>query len=149
MNKMIVIVIVVLLIGAGVYFAVNNNSSTPPSPTTSVQQNEQSTNTTEGQTEGAETETENVKTFDIDGENFKFSLSEIRVKEGDTVKINFHNKVGFHDWVIDEFNAKTKQIQAGQSETIEFVANKKGTFEYYCSVGQHRANGMKGNLIVE
>jgi plastocyanin len=29
------------------------------------------------------------------------------------------------------------------------VADKKGTFEYYCSVGQHRALGMKGKLVVE
>lgn len=90
-----------------------------------------------------------VKTFNVDGDNFSFSLKEIKVKKGDTVKIVFNNKIGFHDWVVDEFNARTKQIQAGQSETIEFVADKTGTFEYYCSVGQHRANGMKGNLIVE
>jgi plastocyanin len=35
------------------------------------------------------------------------------------------------------------------STFIEFVANKKGKFEYYCSVGEHRAMGMKGNLVVE
>ena len=32
---------------------------------------------------------------------------------------------------------------------VEFTVDKTGTFEYYCSVGQHRANGMVGNLIVE
>ncbi|MEK6926359.1 MAG: cupredoxin domain-containing protein [Nanoarchaeota archaeon] len=94
-----------------------------------------------------------VKTFVLTGDNFRFYMNgiespELRVKLGDTVRIVFNNEEGFHDWKIDEFNAATKQIKAGESETIELVADRKGTFEYYCSVGQHRANGMKGNLIV-
>lgn len=94
-------------------------------------------------------ESSEVKAFTVESNNFKFSLSEIRVKKGDTVKVTFINKVGIHDWVLDEFSVRTKQIQAGQSETVTFTADKTGTFEYYCSVGQHRAFGMKGKLIVE
>lgn len=90
-----------------------------------------------------------VKTFNVGASNFSFSLNEIRVKKGDTVKIVLSNNDGMHDWVIDEFNARTSRIGEGQTETIEFKADKIGTFEYYCSVGQHRAMGMKGNLIVE
>jgi plastocyanin len=91
-----------------------------------------------------------VKEFTVNGTSaFRFEPSEIRVKEGDTVKITFKNTGGFHDWTIDEFGAATKQIPAGEEETIQFVANKKGSFEYYCSVGQHRQMGMKGTLIVE
>lgn len=90
-----------------------------------------------------------VKTITVEGSNFKFMPSEIRVKKGDTVKIVFKNSGGFHDFVIDEFNVRTKQIQGGSQETVQFVATKAGTFEYYCSVGEHRQMGMKGNLIVE
>lgn len=90
-----------------------------------------------------------VKTFNVSGSNFNFSVTEMRVKKGDKVKVVFKNVDGFHDWVIDEFNAKTPRIQAGQTAEVEFIADKVGTFEYYCSVGSHRANGMKGNLIVE
>jgi len=32
---------------------------------------------------------------------------------------------------------------------VEFTADTPGEFEYYCSVGQHRANGQVGKLIVE
>ena len=75
---------------------------------------------------------------------------ELKVKQGDTIRIEFVNEEGFHDFVLDEFvGARTKQMAAGNSETIEFVADKKGTFEYYCGVGQHRANGMYGKFIVE
>jgi plastocyanin len=90
-----------------------------------------------------------VKTFNISGRNFAFSQSEIRVKEGDRVKIVFTNTDGFHDWTIDDFNAKTKQIQTGQTAEVEFVADQAGSFQYYCSVGQHRQLGMVGTLIVE
>jgi plastocyanin len=89
------------------------------------------------------------RSINIEGGNFKFSPNEIRVKKGDTVKINFTNQEGMHDWVLDEFNVKTPIIKAGGSASVIFVADKAGTFEYYCSVGNHRAMGMKGNLIVE
>lgn len=91
----------------------------------------------------------NTKTISIDARNFSFSVKEIRVKQGDKVKIVLTNKDGMHDWVIDEFKARTKIVKTGETDTVEFVVNKKGTFEYYCSIGQHRKNGMKGNLIVE
>jgi plastocyanin len=90
-----------------------------------------------------------VKTFTVEGKNFSFSPATINVNKGDTVKIIFKNTGGFHDFVIDELNAKTKVISDGQSETIEFVASKSGSFEYYCSVCEHRKMGMKGTLVVK
>ncbi len=89
------------------------------------------------------------KTFTVNASSFKFDPAEIRVKKGDTVTINLVNAGGLHDWVVDAFNAKTKQINSGATDTVTFVADKIGTFEYYCSVGNHRQMGMKGNLIVE
>ena len=74
---------------------------------------------------------------------------QLKAKKGDTVKITFKNSEGIHDWVIDEFNARTPRIQSGQSAQVEFVANKTGSFVYYCSVGEHRAQGMWGTLVVE
>jgi len=87
--------------------------------------------------------------FTVLGSNFAYDLEEIRVKEGDTVTINFRSVDGFHDWVVDEFDAATDKVSTGNETSVTFVADKKGTFEYYCSVGSHRANGMVGNLIVE
>jgi len=90
-----------------------------------------------------------TKVFNIEGKPFSFTPNEIRVKKGDRVRIVFSNIEGFHDWKIDEFNAATKKINAGETDTVEFIADKAGTFEFYCSVGTHRQMGMKGNLIVE
>lgn len=91
----------------------------------------------------------NSKTFTVTGLDFSFDAKEIKVKKGDTVTIIFKNSEGIHDWKVDEFKAATKKIKSGEQDVITFVADKVGTFEYYCSVGQHRSLGMKGNLIVE
>ncbi len=88
-------------------------------------------------------------TFDVNGGNFYLKPNMIKVNKGDTVTINFKNDGGIHDLKIDAFNVSTPVIQAGQAASITFVADKTGTFEYYCSVGSHRAMGMKGTLIVE
>lgn len=95
-----------------------------------------------------------VKTFVVTGDHLRFFIDgvespDIKVRQGDNVRIEFSSTEGFHDWKVDEFNAATEKVALGKTTSVEFVADKNGVFEYYCSVGQHRANGMKGKLIVE
>src|SRR3989344_5304158 len=90
-----------------------------------------------------------VKQFMVTASNFAYDLKNIAKKKGDMVVIVFKSVEGMHDLKIDEFNASTSQLQAGGTQTIKFVADKSGTFEYYCSVNSHRDMGMKGNLVVE
>ena len=90
-----------------------------------------------------------TKVFSVSGTNFTFDVKEIRVKKGDMVTINFESASGVHNWVIDEFDAFTRQVTPGTPASVTFVADTVGTFEYYCSVGNHRALGMVGRLIVE
>ena len=104
------------------------------------------TNVDVGATTGATTGT--TKSFTVTGSNYAFAPKTLTVKKGDTVKIIFANAGGMHDFVIDEFNVRTNRIQGGASQTATFVADKAGSFEYYCSVGNHRAMGMKGMLTV-
>ena len=90
-----------------------------------------------------------VKEFVVTGQNFSFTPSLIVVKKGDRVKMTFQNTSGFHDFRIDEYGIAAKQAQSPSTEVLEFTADKVGSFEYYCSVGTHRAAGMKGTLKVE
>lgn len=90
-----------------------------------------------------------VKEFTVMGDNFSYNPKTITVKKGDKVKITFKNTEGFHDFKIDEYGIATKQVNAPNTEVLEFTADKIGTFEYYCSVGSHRAMGMVGTLVVE
>ena len=92
--------------------------------------------------------TSTTKSFTVDGDNFKFLPNAMTVKKGDTVKITFKNTGGVHDLKIDEFGVATAKLAGGQEETVTFVADKAGTFEYYCSIGNHRQMGMKGTLTV-
>lgn len=153
-TKIIVAVVLVLLLGGGAYFYFQNQKNGEEATEGSNQELvEQSrtpsvpnpTASDSGKVELAGT----VKEFTIEGSNFKFAPAVMDVNKGDTVKVTFKNTGGFHDFVIDEFKVKAKQIGSGVSETIEFVADKVGTFEYYCSVGNHRSMGMKGTLTVK
>ena len=87
--------------------------------------------------------------FTITGSSFKYDVDTMTVKAGDTVKVTFMSEGGTHDFVIDELNVKTKVLKSGEKEVITFVADKAGTYTFYCSVGNHRAMGMEGTLIVE
>ncbi len=152
MKDVIVIVIVLLLVAAGYYFFFQN-----PRPNTSATE-QQSTipevsSQTAGNIDSAEGEVIDdgdgpVKTFTIEGQNFSFSPSVMSVDQGDTVRVVFKNVGGFHDFTLDEFGAKTKRINTGEEAVVEFVADKTGSFEYYCSVGTHRQFGMKGTITV-
>lgn len=76
-----------------------------------------------------------------------FSLKEIRVKKGDTVRIKVTNTKGTHDFTLDEYGVK-EMTPLNKEVTIEFTADKVGEFEYYCSVPGHRAGGQSGKLVV-
>ena len=89
------------------------------------------------------------KSFVVEGSNYKFEPNEIRVKKGDIVEITFSNSEGSHDFMIDEFEVATNILSVGDEESVEFIANKTGVFEYYCSISDHRQSGMVGKFIVE
>lgn len=76
-----------------------------------------------------------------------FSLKEIAVAKGDTVRVKVTNTKGVHDFAIDEFGVKTETPE-GVETIIEFVADKAGEFTYYCSKPGHAALGQTGKLIV-
>ncbi|HEY4493110.1 MAG TPA: cupredoxin domain-containing protein [Candidatus Paceibacterota bacterium] len=152
----IIILLIIVALAYGAYQKWGNSQV----PAETEENTEEATNTAGMPVPGEENVTETVvegdinvalgtKTFTLVGKPFSYSLAEIRVKEGDRVKIVFQNEEGQHDWGVDEFAARTAVLKTGETATVEFVASKKGNFEYYCSVGQHRAMGMKGTLVVE
>jgi nitrosocyanin len=94
----------------------------------------------------AETTAEKVITMDAG--SFYYSVKSIAVKKGQKVKITMTSKDMMHDFNIDELNVHMPTTKAGETNTIEFTADKAGTFEYYCSVGQHRKMGQVGKITV-
>lgn len=147
-SKVLIVLIAVVLAGAGFFYMQSQKATNTPNemPLAGQETAAPTLAGTSGASNSAQTATD--KEFIVTGSNFKFQPTELTVNKGDTVKIIFKNTEGFHDFVIDEFNVATKKIQSGSEETVQFVADKTGSFEYYCSVGNHRAMGMKGVLTV-
>lgn len=90
-----------------------------------------------------------VAVISIEGGSFYFKPNEIRVKKGQKVRIEMKSVSMMHDFVIDELNVKMPVTKSGDTGVVEFTADQVGSFEFYCSVGQHRAQGQVGTLIVE
>ncbi len=160
MGKALVFIIIVILAGVGFWLYQQGNDSgdtasedmpemsespsVPPTPTATF-----SPDTSPNASITPSEPVSEVKTFVVTGQPFSFTPNEITVNKGDTVRIVFKNLSGNHNWTIDEFNARTKVIKTGEEDTIEFIADKAGTFQYYCSVGTHRQMGMRGEFIVK
>ena len=88
---------------------------------------------------------------DVSDGTYRFNKDKIIVNAGDAVKIIFTTtdvSTG-HNLNIDEFDAHIATVNGGATNVAEFYADKKGEFNYYCNIGDHRAKGMEGTLVVE
>lgn len=104
------------------------------------------------------TATANAKVVNIQAAMDGFDMQEIRVKVGETVKVNLRSLDnehhtdggGKHQFAIDEFSvnvvAQPLSVASGS-----FVASNAGTFTYYCDIccGGKANPTMNGKLIVE
>lgn len=90
-----------------------------------------------------------VKEFTITARQFEFEPATITVKQGDKVRLKVTSTDVEHGFSIKEYNIN-KNLRPGKTETIEFVADKAGEFEFRCSVycGSGHPN-MEGKLIVQ
>ncbi len=91
---------------------------------------------------------ESVK-ITVVAKNWEFEPSVITVKEGQTLDMQIISIDVEHGFSLPDFGIN-KTLKPGQVEVFSFVADKKGTFSFTCSVfcGEgHRQ--MTGTLIVE
>src|SRR3989338_4708587 len=87
-------------------------------------------------------------TIAVEAGSFYYKPNLIRAKKGEKVKLTLNSVSMVHDFNIDELGIRVPITQSGNSSSVEFTVNEVGEFEFYCSVGQHRANGQIGKLIV-
>lgn len=157
MRTLLALVVLVILAGGGYYLYSQQTpvTTTPtPTPTTNVNvntpPNTPSTTSNNGVNIGVDGSVATGQTREIvvTNQGMTFNPKTLTAKKGERLKITYNNSGGTHDLKIEGYNVGTKVIQAGQSESFEFVADKTGSFEYYCSVGNHRAMGMVGTFTV-
>jgi plastocyanin len=156
--KMLPVIAVVVVVGLGlVAYAVLGKSSSAPTATASPQPSPTAEAMTqlEGTTASPDIAMEAIDevAYDVTLDSFSFSPNKMEAKAGETIKVKLTNKEGFHDFVIDELNVASSKLAEGKSEIIEITVpagTAAGTtYEYYCSVGNHRQQGMVGTLTVK
>ena len=87
--------------------------------------------------------------FLVTSRKYEFGPSSLRVKKGDHLMLVITALDHDHGFRLDEFHINTK-IERGKTVTVEFTADKAGTFPFrcssFCGLGH---GGMKGTLVVE
>lgn len=86
---------------------------------------------------------------ELNAEPFTFGQDEVLLSQNSTVKFRITNVRGNHDFVIDELNISTGPIPEGEFVDVVIPTDQVGEFTYYCSVADHRAQGMEGTIIIE
>ena len=92
---------------------------------------------------------EDVKIVDVTASRFQFDPATITVTEGDRVRLRLHSMDRDHAFAIKAFRVKALIPRAGEAITVEFVADRAGSFDFtcaeYCGTGHAR---MKGRMVV-
>ena len=70
-------------------------------------------------------------------------------KKGDTAKNRIHQQGARTIGSLISLTLKTAWFPMARATEVQFIADKAGTFEYYCFVGNHRQMGMVGTLTVK
>jgi plastocyanin len=133
------VVIGVVVYGVVYYFILakngggyNNNSATQTTPSQAV------------------SGTAQMQKVTVEAKEFAFTPSTITLKKGQPAQITFKNMGAFpHNLTIADLNVKTKTIQPGEQDIIQFTPDKTGQFTFMCTVPGHADKGMKGTLTVQ
>jgi cytochrome c oxidase subunit 2 len=93
---------------------------------------------------------ETVKVIDVTASRFKFEPAMITVDRGDTVRLRLRSTDRLHALAIKPFRVNAAIPSGGEIVTVEFVADRAGTFPFtcseYCGTGHSR---MLGKLVVK
>ena len=85
--------------------------------------------------------------FTMTAKNYEFDPGVITVKKGEKVRLIITATDHDHGFKLDAFDIN-QVLKKGDTEIIEFTANKAGTFEFKCSVycgkGHRKNEGQVG-----
>jgi cytochrome c oxidase subunit 2 len=99
---------------------------------------------------GADALSSHVVEINMTVRKFAFSPGVIHVKQGDRVIIHIVDSDDDHGIAIQGYNQQIKFGSGNEGKTLDFIADKPGTFTFYCNVPcgpGHR--DMTGQLIVD
>jgi uncharacterized cupredoxin-like copper-binding protein len=92
-----------------------------------------------------------MQTVQISEKEYSLTPSTVTLSKPGTYAFHVTNKGTITHAFEVEGNGveeKTSDIQAGSSTTLEVTLSKNGSYEIYCPIDGHKADGMKGTLTL-
>jgi plastocyanin domain-containing protein len=90
----------------------------------------------------------NRREFTLTVKNYRYAPGRIEVAQGDLVKLTVKSEDVDYSLTIDAYRV-SRRVPAGGMTTIEFLADRAGTFEYYSNLtSDERHAETKGELVV-
>ena len=86
--------------------------------------------------------------IEVEGYGRTFEPDVIEIEVGETIEFVFTNTGGTHDFIIPSLDIGTEVISEGETDSFIYTFEEPGSFEFICSVGNHAAEGMVGEIIV-
>lgn len=91
------------------------------------------------------------QTIEISETEFALDPSSVQVDETGTVTFRVTNDGAIaHALEVDgdDFEEETGTIEPGESAELTVDLSQEGSYELYCPIGDHREQGMEGELVV-
>lgn len=134
----IILGLVLLIVGAGIFFFLPDNE-------------EKANSQASGKELGINTSKEPSSAYTLEMSNYKYSPNLISVNAGDIVTIQLVTNEGMHDFVIDDLKVQSNLLSEGEEQIISIAIPEDAsgkTFDFYCSIRNHRELGMEGIIQV-
>jgi uncharacterized cupredoxin-like copper-binding protein len=101
---------------------------------------------------GGQTSAAAAETIDVSLTDFEITPANPRVERGGQVEFRVRNDgETVHDLEVEGPGGETKlasELDPGQSGTLKVDLSEPGRYEWYCPVGNHREQGMEGEVTV-
>jgi cytochrome c oxidase subunit 2 len=86
--------------------------------------------------------------FTLTARNYNFSPNRVEATQDDLVKLTVQSEDVAYGFTIEEYRL-SKRVPAGGSTTLEFRADRAGTFTFYSNLSNDsRHSQMRGQLVV-
>jgi cytochrome c oxidase subunit II len=96
----------------------------------------------------AQEQAPNRREITLTARNYRFSPSRIEVAKDDLVKLTVQSEDNAYSVTIDEYRV-SRRVPAGGSTTLEFRADRAGTFAFSSNfTNDARHAQMRGELVV-
>ncbi|MGQ0762671.1 MAG: cupredoxin domain-containing protein [Acidobacteriota bacterium] len=85
---------------------------------------------------------------EISASKYEFKPRELKLKAGQPIRVVLTSTGGTHSFHVDALNVHSAEAGEGKTISLEFTADRPGTYEFYCAHGDHKDKGMTGRLEI-